>query len=185
MSALVGLSLSFPTELHEDFVGQDYVSKFARTGVEAIHEFSSHGYLDADASVAENLKAASATCHPSRRLPNIILLHDESSFDITAAPGIKVPDGLSRSFPIAGWQSAQTSGGGHWRTKLVRGIQRTDRAFSPLLWAVRDIGNQDRHRPCQSWTATLIEPLRLSDFQPVSILRRFSGLACFPDKCWY
>jgi hypothetical protein len=89
--ALVALSLSFPTELHEDFIGRDYVSKFARTGVEAIHEFASHGYLDADASVAENLKVASATCHPSRRLPNIILLHDESSFDITAAPGIKVP----------------------------------------------------------------------------------------------
>ena len=89
--ALVALSLSFPTDLHEDFIGQDYVSKFARTGVEAIHEFASHGYLDADASVAENLKVASATCQPSRRLPNIILLHDESSFDITAAPGIKVP----------------------------------------------------------------------------------------------
>jgi hypothetical protein len=89
--ALVALSLSFPTDLHEDFIGQDYVSKFARTGVEAIHEFASHGYLDADASVAENLKVASATCHPARRLPNILLLHDESSFDITAAPGIKVP----------------------------------------------------------------------------------------------
>jgi hypothetical protein len=89
--ALIVLSLSFPTELHEDFVGQDYVSKFARTGVEAIHEFAAHGYLDSGASVAENLKTASATCHPSRRLPHIILLHDESSFDITAAPGIKVP----------------------------------------------------------------------------------------------
>ena len=44
MAALVGLSLSFPTDLHEDFVGQNYVSKFARTGVEAIHEFADHGY---------------------------------------------------------------------------------------------------------------------------------------------
>jgi hypothetical protein len=98
MIALIVLSLSFPTELHEDFVGQDYVSKFARTGVEAIHEFASHGYLDSDTSVAENLKTASATCHPSRRLPHIILLHDESSFDITAAPGIKVPAGYHDHF---------------------------------------------------------------------------------------
>jgi hypothetical protein len=98
MSALVGLSLSFPTDLHEDFIGQNYVSKFARTGVEAIHEFSSHGYLEADASVVENPMAAPAACHPSGKLPHIILLHDESSFDITAAPGIKVPPGYRRYF---------------------------------------------------------------------------------------
>jgi hypothetical protein len=98
MSALVGMSLSFPTDLHEDFIGQNYVSKFARTGVEAIHEFSSHGYLEADASVAENPIAPPAACHPSRKLPHIILLHDESSFDITAAPGIKVPPDYRRYF---------------------------------------------------------------------------------------
>jgi hypothetical protein len=98
MSALVGLSLSVPTDLHEDFIGQNYVSKFARTGVEAIHEFSSHGYLEADASVAENPIVAPAACHPPRKLPHIILLHDESSFDITAAPGIKVPSGYRRFF---------------------------------------------------------------------------------------
>lgn len=98
MIVLIVLSLSFPTELHEDFVGRDYVSKFARTGVEAVHEFASHGYLDADASVADNLKTASATCPPSRRLPHIILLHDKSSFDVTAAPGIKVPAGYHDHF---------------------------------------------------------------------------------------
>jgi hypothetical protein len=97
-AALIALSISFPTDLHEDFIGQDYVSKFARTGVEAIHEFASHGYLDAGASVVENLKPTSAACHPSRRLPHIILLHDESSFDITAAPGIKVPAGYHDHF---------------------------------------------------------------------------------------
>lgn len=98
MVALVTLSLSFPTDLREDFVGQNYVSKFARTGVEAIHEFASHGYLEADASVTENLKAAPTACHPSRKLPHIILLHDESSFDITAAPGITVPPGYHSHF---------------------------------------------------------------------------------------
>ena len=38
MAALVELSLSFPTNLQEDFISRNYVSKFARTGVEAIHE---------------------------------------------------------------------------------------------------------------------------------------------------
>ena len=56
MGALVALSLSFPTDLNEDFISQNYVSKFARTGVEAIHELVTHGYLESDASVAERLK---------------------------------------------------------------------------------------------------------------------------------
>jgi len=98
MAALVALSLSFPTDLHEDFIGRNYVSKFARTGVEAIHEFAAHGFLQSDASVTGSLNAAPVSCHPSRKLPHIILLHDESSFDITAAPGIKVPPGYRSHF---------------------------------------------------------------------------------------
>ena len=98
LAALVTLSLSFPTDLHEDFIGQNYVSKFARTGVEAIHEFGGHGFLESDASVNESLNAAPISCHPSRKLPHIILLHDESSFDITAAPGINVPPGYHSHF---------------------------------------------------------------------------------------
>ena len=99
MGALVTLSLSFPTDLDEDFIGQNYISKFARTGVEAIHEFIIHGYLESDASVTERLKVTSAaSCNVSRKLPHIILLHDESSFDITAAPGMKVPPDYRRYF---------------------------------------------------------------------------------------
>ena len=60
LAALVALSLSFPTGLHEDFVGENYVSKFARTGVEAIHEFAAHGFLESDASVTGSLNAALA-----------------------------------------------------------------------------------------------------------------------------
>lgn len=122
MGALVALSLWFPTDLYEDFFSQNYVSKFARTGVEAIHELITHGYLDSDASVAEHLKSAPiATCNPSRKLPHIILLHDESSFDITAAPGMKVPagyqgyfrsfDGKSRKLVVEG------AGGPSWFTE--------------------------------------------------------------------
>src|SRR4051812_7588692 len=78
MAALTGLSLSFPTDLQEDFINQNYVSKFARTGVEAVHELTTHGYMEADARVAgsPNLTPAMA-CYPSRKLPHIILLHDE------------------------------------------------------------------------------------------------------------
>jgi hypothetical protein len=97
--ALIALSLSFPTNLEEDFVSRNYVSKFARSGVEAIHELATHGYLESDAGGTGSLRAASTTvCQPARKLPHIILLHDESSFDITIAPGIKVPPGYRHHF---------------------------------------------------------------------------------------
>src|SRR6516225_6604319 len=98
MGALVALSQLFPTGLDEDFFRQNYVSKFARTGVETMRELIAHGYLEADVNVAERLQARAATCNPSRKLPHIILMHDESSFDITAAPGIRVPPGYHRHF---------------------------------------------------------------------------------------
>jgi sulfatase-like protein len=99
LTALTALSLSYPTDLYEDFFGQNYVSKFARTGVEAIHELVTHGYLESDVSVTERLKTPLvAGCTPTRKLPHIVLLHDESSFDITAVPGINVPPGYQRHF---------------------------------------------------------------------------------------
>jgi sulfatase-like protein len=122
MAALITLSLSFPTGLNEDFIGQNYVSKFARTGVEAIDEFASQGYLDSEASAAESLKLASNTaCHPTRQLPHIILLHDESSFDITVAPGIEVPPGYHRHFQSSDGKArklvVEGAGGPSWFTE--------------------------------------------------------------------
>ncbi len=78
MSGLVILSLNFPTGLTEDFNGERYISKIARTGVESLHELMTHGYLESDAVAAESLKAMpSAACNPGTKLPHIILLHDE------------------------------------------------------------------------------------------------------------
>lgn len=99
LAGLTVLSMSFPTDLYEDFFGQNYVSKFARTGVEAMHELITHGYLESDANITERLKVPPvAACAPARKLPHIILLHDESSFDITAIPGIHVPSGYQDHF---------------------------------------------------------------------------------------
>ncbi len=98
-ATLVAMSLFWPTGLNEDFEGRSYVSKFARTGVEAVHELSSRGYLDADESAGGHvMEAAEAVCDPARKLPHIILLHDESSFDITVAPGVNVPADYRRHF---------------------------------------------------------------------------------------
>jgi len=99
LGGLIALSLSYPTDLYEDFFGQNYVSKFARTGVEAVREYVDHGFLESNPGGAEDPTLGPASpCSPARKLPHIILLHDESSFDITAAPGMKVPAGYDRHF---------------------------------------------------------------------------------------
>jgi hypothetical protein len=98
MGGLVVLSVAYPADFYGEFFNRDYVSKFARSGVEAVYEFATHGLLESDATVTERLKLPAATCSPGAKLPHIILLHDESSFDITAAPGIKVPPGYQRHF---------------------------------------------------------------------------------------
>ena len=98
MGGLVALSFAYPADFYGQFFNRDYVSKFARSGVEAIYEYATHGLLESDAAVTERLKAPIASCSPGAKLPHIILLHDESSFDITAAPGIKVPPGYQRHF---------------------------------------------------------------------------------------
>ena len=114
-AALVAVSLFWPTGLNEDFEGRSYVSKFARTGVEAIHELSSRGYLDAvaHASAKAVTVADEFACHPARKPPHIILLHDELSFDITVAPGVNVPAGYDRHFQ---------SFDGKMRKLLVEGV---------------------------------------------------------------
>ena len=122
LGALVALSLSIPTDLYEDFFSHNYVSKFARTGVEAIYELVTHGYMESDTASAERLKATPvAACNPSGKLPHIILLHDESSFDITAAPGIKVPPGYHRHFSsfdgVARQLIVEGAGGPSWFTE--------------------------------------------------------------------
>jgi hypothetical protein len=98
MGALVALSLAFPTGFDEDFFSQNYVSKFTRTGVEAVRELIVHGYWESDTNLAERLEPPSPTCNPPGNLPHIILVHDESSFDITAAAAIQVPPGYHRHF---------------------------------------------------------------------------------------
>ena len=121
MGGLVVLSAAYPADLYGEFFSRDYVSKFARSGVEAIYEFAIHGLLESDATVTDRLKTPAATCSPGGKLPHIILLHDESSFDITAAPGMKVPPGYQRHFQsfdgVARKMVVEGAGGPSWFTE--------------------------------------------------------------------
>src|SRR5205085_3353907 len=107
---------------NDEFWAANYVSKFARSGATATVDYVTRGYLESDATTSDRLGlVAGSNCRPAAKPPNIILLHDESSFDIRAARGIKVPpdygphfrsfDGKQRAFIVEG------AGGPSWYTE--------------------------------------------------------------------
>src|SRR5208282_2166500 len=72
---------------------------FVRSGVLSVSELVTHGWLEADATVPDQLESSlDGICKPATKPPNIIMLLDESSFDITASPSAKVPPGYRRHF---------------------------------------------------------------------------------------
>jgi hypothetical protein len=112
-AAIVAVSFAAPLSDGEVFADDNNISVFMRTGVESVHILASQGYLESDAEVTERLKlTGEETCHPAGKRPHIILLHDESSFDIRAVNGVKVPPGYGAHFK---------SFDGKQRTLLVEG----------------------------------------------------------------
>src|SRR5947207_3341439 len=53
--ALAGLEFAFPFLEGESFGDDNYVSSFARSGVGAVSEFTTHGFLESDAAVNDQL----------------------------------------------------------------------------------------------------------------------------------
>ena len=121
--ALLGaLSLAVPTEREDEFYPHQYVSKFVRSSAVAAVDLASGSVLEADGATADHLPPAAGTaCEPSRKLPHIVMVFDESSFDATMLPGVKVPsdyrerfrssDGKLRTFVVEG------AGGPSWYTE--------------------------------------------------------------------
>jgi hypothetical protein len=96
---IIPMSLAKPEEGWEPFQGVNHISNFARSAVAAVSQLTATGWLDAAAHVSNPVPMVSdAPCKPERELPNIIVVLDESSFDISGAPGIKVPEGYERHF---------------------------------------------------------------------------------------
>jgi hypothetical protein len=113
LAALSALSLAVSMDREKAFESADYVSQFARSGTRALFDLTTRGLLESDATVRDRLSvAAPAACTPGQRLPHIVLVLDESSYDITAVPGVKVPPG---------YQSHFRSFDGKERTFLVEG----------------------------------------------------------------
>jgi len=121
LGGLTALEMQFPMQPFEAFYGGNLVSSFARSGVDAVSELTTHGLMQSAAFADERLSPMAKTCKPAAKSPHIILIHDESSFDIRMAPGIKVPhgygahfksfDGKERNFLVEG------NGGPSWFTE--------------------------------------------------------------------
>ncbi len=93
------LEMQFHMEPFEAYYGGNHVSAFARSGVDAVSDLMTHGLMESDPVVADRLKSVEgSTCRPATKPPHIILVHDESSFDIRLAPGIKLPGGYGTHF---------------------------------------------------------------------------------------
>jgi hypothetical protein len=122
LAALAGLSLAAPTDREDEFYPHQYVSKFARSAAVAAVDLTNGGVFEADPATGERLNVGTgAACPPGRKLPHIVMVFDESSFDVTMMPDVKVAadyrerfrssDGQTRAFVVEG------AGGPSWYTE--------------------------------------------------------------------
>jgi Sulfatase len=153
-AALVGMAVAFPQEEWDAFAGDGYVSKFSRSGVAAMSELVMHGYMESDAAITDRLKMLpNEICAPRAKPPHIILVHDESSFDIRTVPGVKVAadygghfrsfDGKRRHFIVEG------AGGPSWYSEYNVLAGLSARSFGRFAYYVTQIaaGRVERGLP--------------------------------------
>jgi len=144
------LEMQYPLVPFEAFNGRNLVSNFARSGVDAIAALLTQGLMQSDAFVADRLKPAADTCRPAAKPPHIILIHDESSFDIRMAPGIKVPDGYGAHFKSFDGKErnflVEGNGGPSWYTEynVLEGLSA--RTFGRFAYFVTRIAAGRVHR---------------------------------------
>src|SRR3954467_317789 len=154
LAALVGYALYHPDEAWRGYYDDGYLSKFFRSGVSAVSDFAQYGFMESTASTNERLTMPLVdACHPAGRRPNIIMVHDESSFDIRAAQGIKVPAGYGSHFKS--WDGkeraflAESNGGPSWFTEYNVLAGLSSRSFGRFAYFVTRIatGRVERGLP--------------------------------------
>src|SRR3954451_23478430 len=173
LAALVGLALAWPDEAWRGYYDDGYLSKFSRSGVTAVSDFTKYGFMESDAVAVERLKVPLVdSCHATGRRPHIIMIHDESSFDIRQAPAIKVPpdygshfksfDGKERKF------LAESNGGPSWFTEYNVLAGLSSRSFGRFSYFVTRIasGRVERGLPLA---------LRRCGYDTVSFYPAFGG----------
>ena len=146
LAVLAGYSITWPDEAWRGYYDDGYLSKFARSGVTAVSDFVNYGFMESEAVTAERLKVPLVdSCHVAGRRPHIIMIHDESSFDIRQANGVKVPpdygshfksfDGRERKF------MAESSGGASWMAEYNVLAGLSSRSFGRFSYFVTRIAS--------------------------------------------
>ncbi|MFH1340909.1 MAG: sulfatase-like hydrolase/transferase [Pseudomonadota bacterium] len=148
-----GMSVAVPEQPWEPFQGVNHISNLARSGVVAVSRLTSTGWIEADPAASGLTPRAYAAgrpalppgedCDTTVKRPHIIMLLDESSFDVTAAPGVKVPEGYTDYFKsIDGIQRtmiAEATGGPTWYTEFNVLSGMSARSFGDLKFYVTRI----------------------------------------------
>jgi hypothetical protein len=127
--ALAALSFALPLDREDEFILDQYVSKFARSGAVGAVDLVTRGVLEAAPATPDRFQLAGvAPCDRRPDLPHIVMVFDESSFDATIMPNVVVPesykerfrssDGKLRSLVVEG------AGGPSWYTEynLLTGL---------------------------------------------------------------
>jgi phosphoglycerol transferase MdoB-like AlkP superfamily enzyme len=102
--------------------------------------------MESDAVAGERLKMPLLdSCHPAGRRPHIIMIHDESSFDIRQAQGVKVPQGYGSHFNSFDGKArtflAESNGGPSWFTEYNVLAGLSSRSFGRFSYFVTRIAS--------------------------------------------
>jgi phosphoglycerol transferase MdoB-like AlkP superfamily enzyme len=200
--AISAMAIAVPEQPWEPFQGVNHISNLSRSGVVAASRLTSTGWIEADPPAQPSLPLARgahastsslpppADCDASVKRPHVIMMLDESSFDVTAAPGIKVPAGYTDYFKSADGKQrtfvAEATGGPTWYTEfnVVTGLSA--RSFGDLKFYVTRIaaGRVTRGLPaalqrCGYKTVSLYPTY--GDFLSASTFQKATGVEEFID----
>jgi hypothetical protein len=206
LAATVALSLARPEQPSDSFQGINHLSNFSRSGVLAVAELMTKGWIELDATPDRLALAGNEPCRTAGKRPHIVMVLDEASFDITAVPGIKVPpgyaghfqsfDGKVRKFVVEG------TGGPTWYTEYNVLTGLSARSYGGLKFYVTRIaanrverGLPQALRRCGYQTYSLYPAygafLNAKRFQATTGVERFIDMeemrASFvePDRFYY
>src|ERR1700744_1624832 len=154
LAALSGYTFAWADEDWRGFSDDGYLSKFALSGVADVADFIHSGFMESDAAAADRLNVPLLdSCHPAGRRPNIIMIHDESSFDVRDAGNVKVPPGYGSHFKS--WDGkertflAESNGGPSWYTEYNVLAGLSSRSFGRFAYFITRIaaGRVERGLP--------------------------------------
>jgi phosphoglycerol transferase MdoB-like AlkP superfamily enzyme len=145
-AALTGYAVGWPEEDWRGYYDDSYLSKFAISGVTAVSDVMTHGFMESDGALTERLKMPlEDSCQVAGRRPHIIMIHDESSWDIRQAAGVKVPAGYGSHFKSYDGKErkflTESSGGGSWLAEYNVLAGLSSRSFGRFSYFVTRIAS--------------------------------------------